>query len=53
MLMRVFNIADVLPAETKAVYQVKITKNANAKDDEIHLGYIPLKALIAPTYAAL
>jgi len=41
----IFEIADVLPAVMKEKYKILITASENVADDEIHLGYFPLKNL--------
>jgi len=39
----VFEIDDVLTEEIKAKYKLKITPVENLVEDEIHLGYLPIK----------
>jgi len=41
----IYEITDILPAEIKAAFQLKITPNKKAKKDEWHLGYLNLKKL--------
>ena len=41
----VFEIEDVLSKETRANYRLKIGKKNDGVEDEIHLGYLPLKNL--------
>lgn len=37
-----FEILDILPAELKSTYRLKITKTEEIHIDEIHLGYLPI-----------
>lgn len=39
----IFEISDVLTKELKAAYKLKLTIADNLTDDEIHLGYLPLR----------
>ncbi|TDG36971.1 DUF1543 domain-containing protein [Pedobacter changchengzhani] len=41
----IYKIDDILSQETKEKYQIKITPNANLREDEIHLGYFKLDKL--------
>jgi hypothetical protein len=38
----VFEITDILSAETKDKYALKISSNVNLPEDQINLGYLPL-----------
>ncbi|MET4081001.1 hypothetical protein ABIB40_000946 [Pedobacter sp. UYP30] len=41
----IFEINDVLSQEVKSKFKLKLTKNLSIKQDQMHLGYIPLKNL--------
>ena len=41
----IYEITDILPAEIKSAFELKITPSKKAKKDEWHLGYLNLKKL--------
>lgn len=46
----VFDIEDVLSEEIRSAYRLKITEKVNGVEDEVHLGYLPLKNLNSSTF---
>lgn len=43
----IFEIDEILPEEIKKLYSISITKDADAKEDEISLGYFKLSVIAA------